>query len=191
MPAIRRGRGTARNKRKRDMRAGEKRHDQSSPTKRGSRSSRKRARPGGGRSFAALGMTTPSTARIAIPRFTRDDSLSGFFRGSTGASNLIHPDPARVEPPGRGDHLVDGLVEVRRRLPLEPQRVDARDHECLEVRALEPALLEARDGRVHRFVELQQLVRALATRLHRLGKLGAEELVAPLEYGVERAARKA
>src|SRR6188474_2428158 len=107
-------------------------------------------------------MTTPSTGRTAIPRFARDDNrrsgrpLSRFFRGATAPSNLIHPDLARVEPPGRGDHLVDRLNEVRGRLPLEPQRVNARDHERLEVRALEAALFEARDGRVHRLVELQQ-----------------------------------
>src|SRR5262245_42669666 len=127
-------------------------------------------------------MTTPST--LAVLGMTTPSGR--LFRGTAGASNLIHPDLARIEPPGRGDHLVDRLVEVCGRLPLEPQRVDASDHEGLEVRALEAALLEARDGRVHSLVELEQLVRTLAPRFDRLRELGAEKLVAALEHRVER-----
>ena len=49
-----------------------------------------------------------------------------------------------VEAARAAQHLVDRLVEIGRRLSLKAQRVDARDDERLEVRALEPVALEVR-----------------------------------------------
>src|SRR5829696_8709577 len=111
-----------------------------------------------------------------------------FRRRATRACHLVYSDLARVEPLRRSDHLVDRLFEIRCGLSLKAQRVDAGDDERLEVRALEPALLQRRDRRIHRIVQLQQLPRALATNLDRPRQLGAEELVAALEDRVEGAA---
>src|SRR4029079_64860 len=96
-------------------------------------------------------------------------------------------DLSRIELRRRGDHLIDGLVEVGSWLSLKAQRVDSRDDECLEIRALEPTFLEPRHRGINRLAQLHQLVRALAPSLDRFRKLRGEELVAALEHRVERA----
>src|SRR5215213_3767201 len=112
------------------------------------------------------------TVRAGAPRGIR--MLSGghpqmksrlLGRSPAAPRDLIHADTARVEPRRRPDHLVDGLVEVRGRFALKTERVDAGDDERFEIGALEPPLLEARDRRVHRLVELEQLARALVSSL--------------------------
>src|SRR4051812_23399983 len=87
------------------------------------------------------------------------------------ARDLVGADSRRIEPPSAAEHLVDRLVEVGGGLPLEAQRVDARDDERLEIGTLESSTLERFHGLVHELVELEQFLRSLPARQQRVGKL--------------------
>src|SRR6266540_4236346 len=75
---------------------------------------------------------------------------TGFVRRTGRAGNLIGLYLRRVEPPGRGRHLLDGLVEFHLGAALEPDRVDPRDDERAEVRTLEAARLQSLHCLTHR-----------------------------------------
>src|SRR3989449_11271823 len=83
------------------------------------------------------------------------------------------------------------LVVLRLRASLEPQRVDARHDERLQIGALEAPRLQGRHGLAHGGVEGEELPGALLPGLERLGQLGAEEALDPLQHGIVDAAREA
>src|SRR5262249_12483441 len=108
-------------------------------------------------------------------------------RWAAAARDLVRFDLPCVEPSRARDHLVDGLVEIGHCLALKAQWVDTGDDERLEVRALETARLHALHCFVHEIVQLEELVRPLATRRKRRRQLGGEEFVAALEDRMIRA----
>ena len=107
-----------------------------------------------------------------IPRrfAPRDDSYSSdgapllLRRRPACPRHLIRFDLSGIESLRAGEHLVDRLVEIGGRFALESQRIHARDDERLEVGTLHAARLEGLHGFVHRLVQRQQLLGALATR---------------------------
>src|SRR5690606_534627 len=64
---------------------------------------------------------------------------------ATTSPDLVFLDLARVEALGLVEHRVEHLVD-RLHVTAAAQRVDPRDHEILQVRAVEPAGLERLDG---------------------------------------------
>src|SRR5215831_13786115 len=135
-----------------------------------------------------------STVVGPVNNGTRARSSTALFlrrRRAAGSGDLVRLDLAGVEAPRAADHLVDRLVEIRGRLALEAQRVDASDDERLEIRTLESTRLHAFYRFVDQLVQLEQFGGALAPRLERAGQFGGEELVAPLEDRVIHAAGEA
>src|SRR5439155_10890053 len=108
-------------------------------------------------------------------------ATSPLVRRPAGPRQLVGLHLRRIELLRRGEHLGDHVVRIGLRAALEAERVDARQHEGLEVGALQSALAQLLHRLHHGAVELQEPGRALPARGERVGELLGTELLGPLE----------
>src|SRR5262245_44452049 len=96
----------------------------------------------------------PATERRRISRLLSRLRGGRLFGRSGRPCHLLRLDRFRLELSRRADHLFEGRVERGGLTLVEAEGVDSRHDEGAQIRALEPALLQARDRGRNGLLEL-------------------------------------